>query len=138
MCTLHVMISTLNAMSNQVTIDIEEYNRLKKAEKELASLKTNEKRLCKQNPYRSSLSMDFDELSIKTDNWLANETEITKDIVLRSKGEHNHIRFDAFEEFGNCNYTCVGGGCKGDRSKIINNDIASNPKNAEPHKNRFT
>lgn len=107
-----------------IPIQYKEYNRLRAAEKELTLLRNQHKtiddrRLCKQNPFVPSLSKSLAAISSEADNWIANQTEIMKDIQFRSNGEHTHTRFEAFEELASCDYSCVGGECNADRSKII-------------------
>jgi len=76
--------------------------------------------ICKENPYRTSLSPghSFESTKHKAQTWLSNQTAIYHDIQARSDGRHNHIRFDAFEVMAPCNYTCTGS-CRHDTSKIV-------------------
>lgn len=108
----------------RISIGLEEYNKLRSMQKELGSMlnsakTTDETRICKENPYKASLSTSLEDIAIKADNWTKNENEILKDIQFRSNSEHNHVRFDAFEQLATCDYDCVGGKCSADRSKII-------------------
>lgn len=114
----------LQEKGSRISIEFDEYNRLRKAEKELSFLRhagktIDDKRICTQNPYGPSLTKSFEEIATKADDWIDNEKEIMKDLQFRSNGEHTHVRFEAFEEFGSCKYDCVGGECSADRSKII-------------------
>jgi len=114
----------LGNKNSRISIELEEYNKLRTMQKELETLRNggttvDDTRICKENPYKASLSKSLEDIAIKADNWTKNENEILKDIQFRSNGEHNHIRFEAFEELATCNYDCVGGKCSADRSKII-------------------
>ena len=78
--------------------------------------------LCYENPYVSSLLEvhTLETISEKANTWLANKTNIRDAMYWKSYGkENNHDKFDAFEVMAPCHYTCVGGACGEDTSKIF-------------------
>lgn len=73
---------------------------------------------CHRNPYRSSLNTSLSDMAVLSQKWLADlshhyETASTKAALT------NHMRFQAFEPFGTCETSCVGGACRDDASKIV-------------------
>jgi hypothetical protein len=76
-------------------------------------------RLCEQNQYAKSLNMSLEEFGQDMDKWLSNKVTIEKDLVFKTNGHpHTHDRFQAFQEMGSCEQTCIGGACRRDVSKI--------------------
>ena len=75
--------------------------------------------LCHHNPFLISLAADDDKLRT-TFNALVNETAWDREqITLNPQTNHNHNRFRVFHKGIDCNYTCVGGACGDDTSKVV-------------------
>lgn len=78
---------------------------------------------CEANPYLKSLlpGTSYDSIDQKAQTWL--ETNHRRDLLQKmikaSYGRNVHKKFDAFDEMAACNYTCIGGECKSDQSKIM-------------------
>ena len=73
---------------------------------------------CHRNPYRNALDTSLSNMVVLSQNWLADlphhyDTANTKAALV------NHTRFQAFEPFGTCETSCVGGACRDDVSKIV-------------------
>lgn len=87
----------------------------------MRSTAVDPQRLCTQNQYIPSLSLNFSELTIQMDSWLDREVVIEREIRADpSSMEHTHKRFDAFEVMGACaDVDCLGGRCGRDAAKIV-------------------
>lgn len=85
-------------------------------------------RLCTQNKYASSLSLNLTHYAQLADEWLGRETQIEKQLLFDTlDGKRNHKRFRAFEEMGSCEKHCLGGECRSDSSKITCGSLLQAP-----------
>jgi hypothetical protein len=75
--------------------------------------------LCYDNPYVGSLSSSLPEIASKAEEWLSH---LEDHLVTAGKAEiqqHNHNRFFPFTPSSSCTFSCIGGECSADESKII-------------------
>lgn len=108
---------------HQAHKDFQERNSLALRE----NLSMDPKRLCFQNQFIDSLSLNITEHASLMDKWIAKRSlheKLLTEKALRVEGNHfvlphTHDRFDAFETMGNCTFSCVGGSCRHDQSKIV-------------------
>merc|ERR1712032_73217 len=66
-------------------------------------------RLCVHNPFSNSLHSSMKEIAEKANSWLLHKEETLSNVKVRSNNDHNHVRFDAFEEMSSCDKSCIGG-----------------------------
>jgi hypothetical protein len=80
---------------------------------------TNSRSLCEANPYIASLNTSTADIALQAEEWLSN---IDGHFAEAQKSEylsHTHKRFFPFQPMSTCNYTCIGGSCGKDTSKIM-------------------
>jgi hypothetical protein len=78
--------------------------------------------LCHENPYAASLleGHSLETVQTQVNTWLANKTAIRNAMYWKSYGtKPAHDKFDAFQVMAPCHYTCAGGACRDDTSKLV-------------------
>lgn len=74
---------------------------------------------CSRNPYMPSLNTSLSSIATQAQNWLNN---MDRHLLEANKPEflsHTHDRFYPFQTMSSCKYSCVGGPCGEDQSKIM-------------------
>jgi len=80
----------------------------------------DEKRLCEENFYSNTLSLNLSNYGELMDDWISKKIQNEKRLTKQTRGfAHDWKRFDAFEVMGSCTQKCIGGECKKDTSKIV-------------------
>lgn len=81
-------------------------------------------RLCVHNPFANSLHSSMKEIAEKANSWLLHKEETLSNVKVRSNNDHNHVRFEAFEEMSSCDKSCIGGSCDTDNKNIADRSKA--------------
>lgn len=108
MCVLSLILSVCHTIPESI------------AEVVMVRLANNsEHRLCEQNQYADSLSLPLSRHGHLMDEWMEKKVEYERNLTKLTEGHpHDWNRFQAFQEMGSCNQTCIGGACRNDTSKI--------------------